>query len=32
LPRAWLWLAEQQSIALPETAQAALRLKLTEKN
>ena len=32
LPKAWIWLAEQQGVALPETAQAALRLKLTEKN
>ena len=31
LPKAWIWLAEQESVALPETAQAALRLKLTEK-
>ena len=32
LPKAWIWLAEQESVALPETAQAALRLKQTEKN
>ena len=31
LPKAWIWLAEQQSVALPEPAQATLRLKLTEK-
>ena len=32
LPKAWIWLSEQPGVALPETAQAALRLKLTAKN